>query len=143
MKSLVLGIMIASVSMSFAQNEAPTHQLKKRFEAKKMMAVDHVAADVSENSASSDNMEVTALSRKDEKSSVISGVIRMDRGTPLIVLKTDKTERRLMPMNLPKAMAIDGQEIQFAYMVTDAKYPRKAGNVTVVSLYDVAMSPRK
>lgn len=143
MKSLVLGIMIASVSISFAQDDVPTHQLKKRFAAKKMMAVERVAADVSENDATVDNSEFIVLSRKDVKSGIVNGVIRMEHGTPIIVVKTDRSERRLMPMNFPKAMAIDGQEIQFAYMITDAKTPKSLGSVLVVALYDVSMSPRK
>lgn len=143
MKSLVLGIMITSVSISFAQSDgAQSHQLKKRFEAKKMMAVERVADDVHEN-ATSDNGEFKVLSRKDVKSSVVSGVIRMDRGAPIIVLNTVNAERRLLPMNLPKAMAVDGQEIQLAYMVTDARVPKSYGDLTVVGLYDVSMSPRK
>lgn len=142
MKSIVLGMMIASVSVSFAQTDAPpSHQLKNKFSAKQQMVVQ--PADAQEVKANSDKVEFAPLSRKDVKSSIVHGIIRMDKGTPVIEVKMGSSERLMVPLNLPKAMAVNGQKIQFSYMVADAKTPKKLESAMVVNIYDVAISPRK
>ncbi|PHR36712.1 MAG: hypothetical protein COA38_01430 [Fluviicola sp.] len=138
MKSIVLGIMIASVSVSFAQtDDAPTHQLKRKFSAKQRVEARPATMDLKEN------RESVVLSRSEVKSDIAFGVIRVKNGTPFIDLNSSLVERRMMPSNLPKGMAIDGQEIQFRYTVSDASSPKQGEGSMVINIYDVSMSPRK
>lgn len=140
MKYIVLGIMIASVSMSFAQNDdAPTHQLKNRFSAKHMMAVKPAAGDVKDNAEKVGESESA-------KSNIVQGVIRIERGTAYIVVKDgQKGERRFIPLNMPKRMEIDGEKIQFSYleMDVDSKSAKKSNSGTMVNIYDVTVPQRK
>lgn len=142
MKSIVLVIMMASVSVSFAQTDAPgSHQLKNRFSAKEQLAVP--AASAAEGETKADRVEFAPLSRKDVKSSIIQGIIRMDQGRAVILVKMGQTERLMVPLNLPKEIVADGQKINFSYLITDAKMPRELSSAMVVNIYDVSMSPRK
>lgn len=141
MKSLVLGIMIASVSMSFAQSESQsTHQLKKQFKAKQMMKVKPAVAEISDNS---EPKEINVLSRKEVKSDIATGVIRVKNGTPFIDIQTDRVHRRMMPVDLPKSMAVDGQEIQFRYTVSDLPLPRQGKCSMVINVFDIAVVKKR
>ncbi len=143
MKSLVLGLILASVSMSFAQNNgASAHQQKKRFIAKKRMVVQPLVKDVLKN-ASADDSDQIARSTEGVDSRVVRGVVRLERGTPYIIVGKDREERKMMPLNLSKKMAIEGQEIEFSYKVSEVRKMDKLKEVAVVSLYDVSISPRK
>lgn len=142
MKSILLGMMIASVSVSFAQTDAaPTHQLKNRFSAKQQMVVQ--PSDAMDVIANADKVELVPLSRKEVKSSIVQGIIRTDKGTPVIEVKMGQTERLMVPLNLPKALAVNGQKIQFSYMVSDAKMPKNLESAMGVTVYDVSISPKR
>jgi hypothetical protein len=137
MKSIVLGIMIASVSISFAQDDAqPARQLKKNFKVKQMINVKPQVLAISDNSKPK---QIEVKSRKEVKSGVTSGVIRVENGTPFIDIRTDRVHRRMMPVNFPKAMAVDGQEIQFRYTVSDLPTPKHGNCSMVINMYDMAI----
>ncbi|MDG1332701.1 MAG: hypothetical protein P8P74_10245 [Crocinitomicaceae bacterium] len=139
MKSLVLGIMLASVSMSFAQSDGEsTHQLKQRLKAKQMMKVQPASIEVNDKAE-----PITVKSRKEVKSSVASGVIRVKNGTPFIDIKTENVHRRMMPVDFPKAMAVDGQEIQFRYTVSDLPLPKHGKCSMVIDVYDIALVKKR
>ena len=141
MKSLVLGIMIASVSMSFAQNDSQsTHELKKKFEAKRSMTVDPAALEIRDNS---EPKQVEVLSRKDVKSDITHGVIRVVDGTPFIEIQTDRVLRRMMPVDFSKAMAVDGQEIQFRYSVSDNPLPKHVECSMVINVYNISIVKKR
>ena len=144
MKSIVLSIMIASVSATFAQTgDMPTHQLKNKFSAKQRMAVKPATMDLKETAQKTDNSESAVLSLSEGKSAIMNGVIRVQKGTPYVVLKTDGVERRMIPTNLPKEMAIDGREIQFRYTEAESKMQKGSDSPMVIDIYDVSMSPKK
>ena len=141
MKSIVLGIMIASVSMSFAQDDAqPTHQLKKTFKVKQMRKVKPQVLAINDNS---EPKQIEVQSRKEVKSDIASGVIRVENGTPFIDIQTDRVSRRMMPVDFPKAMAVDGQEIQFRYTVSDLPAPKHGNCSMVINVYDVAIVKKR
>ena len=143
MKSIVLGIMIASVSVSFAQtDDAPTHQLKRKFSAKQKMAVKPATMDVKDNAEIAKKPNFAVRSRKDSKSSVVNGVIRIQNGTPYILTERSAVKRQMMPVNLPKAMAIDGQKLTFTYTISDAPMPKNSKSAYAIKIYDVSIPAR-
>ncbi len=135
MKSLVLGIMIASVSVSFAQtDDAPTHQLKKNFSVKQKMAVNPAAAN------SHDNVEYQLpLNTTSEK---VIGVVHIINGAPVIYSMEKTINQRMIPENLPKAMAIDGQKIHFKYTISKTEMVHDGLPAVLVKLNDVSIAPK-
>ncbi len=133
--------MIASVSISFAQSDnGSTHQLKQRHKAKQMMKVNPDAMKISDNS---EPKQANVQSRNEVKSDIAHGVIRVKNGTSFIDIQTDRVHRRMMPVDFPKAMAVDGQDIQFRYTVSDLPLPKNGKCSMVINVYDVAVVKKR
>ncbi len=127
--------MIASVSVSFAQtDDAPTHQLKKKFSVKQKMAVNPAAANLQDN--------VGAQLPLDTKSEKIMGVVYIINGAPVIYSMEKTINQRMIPENLPKAMAIDGQKINFKYTISKREMAHDGLPAVRVNLNDVSIAPK-
>ena len=127
--------------MSFAQSDnGSIQQLKERNRAKQMMKMQPTTMSIKDNS---EPKEFKIQSRKEVKSSVADGVIRVKNGTPFIDIQTENVHRRMMPVNFPKAMAVDGQEIQFRYTVSDLPFPKNENCSMVINVYDIAIVKKR
>lgn len=126
MKKIVVGIMICTVSASFAQSDEQIRASKSslRVQARPAAVVDQ--------------SEVSASSRTAVKSSEVTGVIRIKNGTPFIDLSTSSGARRMFAVNLPKRAAVEGQTIRFSYTVDNSAKPANAKCDQVIRIYDVA-----
>lgn len=135
--------MIASVSISFAQSDnGAAQELRKRHTAKQMMKVRPVTMQIKNNSESN---QVRVKSRKEEKSSLVSGVIRLENGTPFVDVENGRAHRKLVPANFTKKMVMDleGKEIQFRYTVLNESVPGNGKFSMVVNLHDVAILKKR
>lgn len=134
MKSLILGGLMMTVSVTFAQADgALSHQLKKKFVAKQRMEVRSAAMDVHSNKKKHD-LDTEVLSEGE----LTRGVVRVINGKPLISINTGNIERRMIPINSKKVMDMDGQEIQFRYVMAD-KHSFKQGNgAMLINVYEVS-----
>lgn len=131
MKKIVLGIMICSVSAAFAQTDGSGAISNRRLQVKKEMQLKREAALI-------DQPTIAAKSRETEKSSEVTGVIRIKNGTPFIDLVGSTGSTRMYAVNLPKKAAIDGQTIRFSYTIETAAQPTGAQCDHVIRIYDVA-----
>jgi hypothetical protein len=131
MKKLAVGIMICSVSAAFAQTDRQGGISNDRLKVKKEMQRMSEVALV-------DQPTISAKSRETEKSSEVTGVIRIKNGTPFIDLSTSNVKRRMFAVNLPKSAAIEGQKIRFTYIIETAGQPTGAQCDHVIRIYDVA-----
>ncbi|MFK7783734.1 MAG: hypothetical protein AB8B56_01390 [Crocinitomicaceae bacterium] len=143
MKSLILGIVLASVSFSFAQTDGEaSHQLKNRLKAKQMMKAEPASMHISDNS---EPKQVKTLSRKEAKSSLVSGILRVKNGTPFIDVENGRVHRKLVPTNFSKDMLRDfeGKTIQFRYTISDHPLPKQGEFSMVVNLHEVAIVKKR
>jgi hypothetical protein len=143
MKSLILGVMLASVSFSFAQSDGvATHQLKNRLKAKQMMKVQPAAMDINDNS---EPKQFETLSREDSKSSIVSGIIRVNNGIPYIDVENGRAHRKMIPTNFTKDMLrdLEGKTIQFRYTLANQPVPNRGDYSMVINLHDVAIMKKR
>ena len=126
MKKLVVGIMICSVSASFAQSDAQIRASKSSWKVQ------------SREAAVVDQPIVATSSRTTTRSSEVTGIIRIKNGTPFIDLVSSNGSTRMFAVNLPKRAAIDGQTIRFTYTIDNSAKPANAQCDHVIRIYDVA-----
>lgn len=140
MKHIILGILITSASISFAQiDDTETHQLKKRFVLKKAMVVQPVSANIIDNS------QTDISSRKETNAGLDFGIVSIEDGVAYIYVKSEPSNEKLLPSNLPEGMRIDGQEIQFNYTCTapDARLRKSSSETMKVEVFDVSVPKRR
>lgn len=131
MKSLVLGLIVMSTSVSFAQTNGASHQLKNKFTAKQQMAVLPEASNVNGQAAATG---MDARSRVGVKSSFVDGVVRVENGEAYIHLLLNRADRRLVPVNIAQEQLKKLKTIRFRYEVVEEKV---SGGRMSVRLYDM------
>lgn len=126
--------MLTSMSVTFAQTDGGSHQLKNRFQAKDELKVERAAVGFDQS---------VPASRMNVKSNFVNGIVRVKSGAPTIELVGGNNKRRMIPINLPKAMAKDGQELMFAYTVSEMPFAKDRKNLISIRLYDVSIPAPK
>ncbi len=126
MKKLVVGIMICSVSASFAQSDEQIRASKSSWQVQSRAAI------------AVDRPVVATSSRTATKSSEVTGIIHLKNGTPYIDLSSSTGTRRMFAVNLPKRAAVEGQTIRFMYTLDNSAKPANVQCDHVIRIYNVA-----
>lgn len=132
MKNLLLGIMISAVSLSFAQTDGAQHPTKRLLPVKAQMQVKPQALVVVKNSP-----ELAGFNRKVEN---VAGIVHIIDGSPVIYTFEQHINRRLVPQNLPKNMATEGQKIRFSYTISESKTTLDGTPAMLVNLQNVSIA---
>lgn len=131
MKSLLFGLMISAVSLSFAQTDTNNPYLRKRLDTKAEMRVEPAVMVVQGHKV--------YQQERIETSGSAQGIVHIIDGKPVIYTFEKTINRRMVPTNLPKAMAIDGQKIQFDYTISDDNSLDRASAV-IVNVQNVSIA---
>ena len=129
--------MVTSAGITFAQASGGSNALKDRIHAQKDLKAEREAELVTTK------LTFETASRTSERSDFVRGVVRIKNGTPFIALQGTNSERQMIPTNLHKAMAKDGQELMFSYTVSEVPFARNNPNVQSITLFDVSTPAKK